>query len=94
MTSSLVNFWGIFDIEKIVLFSGIVYWTSFFSFENEKNSQYFEKISIKFFSEFNKEYFDISFWANKSFNLILNCSLVIELILLVSKLSGAIYGYN
>ena len=55
-----------------------------------KNSQYFENISIIFFSEDNKGYLDISGWDNKSFNLILNCSLVIELILLVSKFSGAI----
>ena len=59
-----------------------------------KNSQYFEKNLIMLSSEFNKGYFTISGWLNKSFNLILSWSFVIELILLVSKFSGAIYGYN
>ena len=59
-----------------------------------KNSQYLENISIIFFSEDNKGYLDISGWDNKSFNLMLNWSFVIELILLVSKFSGAIKGYN
>ena len=90
MTSSLDNFWGIFDIENTVILSGRIYLNSFFSEEYTKNSQNLENISIIFFSEFIKGYFDISGWDNKSFNLIINCSLVIELILLVSKFSGAI----
>ena len=39
-----------------------------------KNSQYFEKNLIMFSSEFNKGYFTISGWLNKSFNLILSWS--------------------
>ena len=93
-TSSFDNFLGIFNIEKIVLLSGITYWISVLSVDKVKNSQYLLIILSRFSSVFNEGYLDISGWDNKSFNFILNCSLVIKLILLVSKFSGATYEYN
>ena len=83
-----------FNIEKIVVLSGITYWISVLSDDKVKNSQYLEIVSSRRSSVFNKGYLDISGWDNKSFNFILNCSFVIKLILLVSKFSGAAYEYN